>query len=50
MMCRERGVLNVENLRNIDLIPNRSFTFVGLPLRIRNGCGSPIRAVALTEQ
>ena len=27
----------------------RAFTFVGLPLKIRNGCGSPIRAVALTE-
>jgi len=50
MMCRERGVLNVENLRNIDLIPRRTFTFVGLPLKIRNGCGSPIRAVALTEE
>lgn len=49
MMCRERGVLNIENLRNIDLIPRRTFTFVGLPLKIRNGCGSPIRAVALTE-
>jgi kynurenine formamidase len=49
MMCRERGVLNIESLRNIDLIPKRAFTFVGLPLKIRNGCGSPIRAVALTE-
>ena len=49
MMCRERGVLNIENLRNIDLIPRRAFTFVGAPLKIRTGCGSPIRAVALTE-
>jgi len=49
MMCRERGILNIENLRNVDLIPRREFTFVGLPLKIRNGCGSPIRAVALTE-
>ena len=49
MMCRERGVLNVENLRNVDLIPRRAFTFVGLPLKVRNGCGSPIRAVAITE-
>ena len=48
MMCRERGVLNIESLRNIDLIPKRAFTFVGLPLKIKNGCGSPIRAVALT--
>jgi hypothetical protein len=48
MMCRERGVLNVENLRNVDRIPRRTFTFIGLPLKVRNGCGSPIRAVTRT--
>ena len=31
------------------MIPRREFTFVGLPLKVRNGCGSPIRAVAITE-
>jgi hypothetical protein len=25
------------------------FTFIGLPLKVRNGCGTPIRALALTE-
>lgn len=49
MMCRERGILNMENLANVHLIPKRSFTFIGLPLKIRNGAGSPIRAVAITE-
>ncbi len=49
IMCRERGILNIESLRNIDLIPKREFFFVGLPLKIKNGCGSPIRAVAITE-
>ncbi len=49
IMCRERGILNMESLRNIDLIPKREFFFVGLPLKIKNGCGSPIRAVAITE-
>ena len=49
MMCRERGILNMENLANVHLIPRRSFTFIGLPLKIRNGAGSPIRAVAITE-
>ena len=42
-------MLNIESLRNVDLIPKRAFTFIGLPLKIKNGCGSPIRAVALTE-
>lgn len=49
MMCRARGILNMENLANVHLIPERSFTFIGLPLKIRNGAGSPIRAVAITE-
>ena len=49
MMCRERGILNMENLANVHRIPKRSFTFIGLPLKIRNGAGSPIRAVAITE-
>ena len=49
MMCRERGILNMENLANVHRIPQRSFTFIGLPLKIRNGAGSPIRAVTITE-
>ena len=49
MMCRERGILNLENLANVHRIPKRTFTFIGLPLKIKNGAGSPIRAVAITE-
>jgi hypothetical protein len=38
-MCHERGVLNVENRRNVDRIPRRAFTFIGLPLKVRTDSG-----------
>jgi kynurenine formamidase len=40
---------HIENLRNIDQIPMRRFTFWGLPLNLKNATASPIRAVALVE-
>ncbi len=40
------GVLILENLDNLDNLPLRSF-FIALPLKIKEGSGSPIRAVAL---
>ena len=40
---------HIENLRNIDQIPARRFTFFGLPLNLKNATASPIRAVALVE-
>lgn len=48
IVCREREILNIENLSNIDQIPSHEFWFVGLPLKLRNATGSPIRAVAIT--
>jgi kynurenine formamidase len=49
MMCRESGITHYENLANLDAVTGRRFTFIGFPLRIRNGTGSPVRAVALLE-
>ncbi len=46
-VCGERRVTHVENLCNLDKIVGKRFTFVGLPLKIRDGTGSPIRAVAI---
>lgn len=45
----EAGVLIMENLANLHLLPPVSF-FMALPLKIKNGTGSPIRAVALVER
>lgn len=42
----EKQMLIVENLCNLDQLPN-FFIFLALPLKIRAGSGSPIRAVAL---
>ena len=42
----EKQVLIIENLTNLDQLPD-FFLFVALPLKIRAGSGSPLRAVAL---
>lgn len=49
MMCRARGITHYENLANLDQVVGKRFTFAGFPLRIRNGTGSPVRAVAILE-
>lgn len=47
LVCREYGLTNTENLCNLDRIARRRFLYFGLPLRIRRGTGSPVRAVAV---
>ena len=42
----EKQVLIIENLCNLDQLPD-FFLFLALPLKIRDGSGSPIRAVGL---
>jgi kynurenine formamidase len=42
----EKRVLIIENLTNLGELPD-FFVFVALPLKIRAGSGSPVRAVAL---
>jgi kynurenine formamidase len=49
MMCREHGITHYENLANLGRVLGRRFTFVGFPLRVRGGTGSPVRAVAIIE-
>ncbi len=40
---------HVEGLANLETVVNRRFTFIGLPLKVRGGSGSPIRAVAMLD-
>jgi kynurenine formamidase len=47
LVCGEYGIVNTESLTNLDKVVNQRFLFMGLPLNIRAGTGSPIRAVAL---
>lgn len=50
IVCREREILNMENLAHIDLIPSREFWFIGLPLKIKGGSGSPFRGIAVVPE
>lgn len=46
-VCKEFAITNTENLCNLDQIAGKRFLYFGLPLKIRKGTGSPIRAVAV---
>lgn len=47
-VCGEMGFTHYENLINLHLLCGRGrFQFIGLPLKIRGGTGSPVRAVAV---
>jgi kynurenine formamidase len=49
-VCRDMGFTHIEGLANLDRVVGKGrFRFIGFPLRIRGGFGSPIRAVALLE-
>lgn len=48
--CADYNMTNTENLVNLDQLVNKRFLYIGLPLKIRDGSGSPIRAVALLEE
>ena len=48
LVCRDMGFTHMECLCNLDkLVGKGRFRFIGFPLKIRGGSGSPIRAVAL---
>lgn len=47
-ICGSTGVTHYENLRNLHLLIGRGiFQFIGLPINIKGGTGSPVRAVAV---
>ena len=49
-ICGELGFTHYENLVNLNqLIGRGRFRFIGLPLKIRGGTGSPVRAVAIFD-
>jgi kynurenine formamidase len=49
-ICGELGFTHYENLMNLHLLIGRGrFRFIGLPLKIRGGTGSPVRAIAVFE-
>lgn len=49
-VCGEMGFTHYENLVNLHCLVDRGrFRFIGLPLKIRGGTGSPVRAIAVFE-
>lgn len=49
-VCGKYGITNTENLRNLDKVAGKRFLYMGLPLKIRAGSGSPVRATAFVER
>jgi kynurenine formamidase len=50
-ICGELGFTHYENLINLQQLSGRGrFRFIGLPLKIRGGTGSPVRAIAVFEE
>ncbi|WP_373400858.1 hypothetical protein [Algoriphagus halophilus] len=49
-ICGELSFTHYENMINLDqLIGRGRFRFIALPLKIKGGTGSPVRAVAVFE-
>lgn len=49
-ICGELNFTHYENMINLHLLIGRGrFRFIGLPLKIKGGTGSPVRAVAIFE-
>ncbi|WP_037320741.1 hypothetical protein [Salegentibacter sp. Hel_I_6] len=49
-ICGAMNFTHYENMVNLyKLIGKGRFRFIGLPLKIRGGTGSPVRAVAIFE-
>lgn len=49
-ICGELGFTHYENMVNLyKLIDRGRFRFIALPLKIRGGTGSPVRAIAVFE-
>ena len=45
-----KEILLIENLTNIDQLPEANFSFQCFPLKIENADGSPVRAIAIINE
>ncbi len=46
----ERKIFIIESLCHLDQVPPRGYLFLGFPLRLKAGTGSPIRALAVAPE
>ena len=44
------GVLGLENLTNVGVLPPKGATIIALPMKIEGGSGGPLRAIALAPR
>ncbi len=49
LLFEQSEMINIENLKNLDLCIGGAFTFVCLPLKIANSDGASARAIAIME-
>jgi kynurenine formamidase len=49
-VCGKYGITNTENLCNLEKVAGTRFLYMGLPLKIRGGSGSPVRAMAFVAK
>lgn len=49
-IAARRGVIGLENLARVDALPPRGATIIALPMKIENGSGGPLRAIALVPR
>ncbi|MEP3600255.1 MAG: cyclase family protein [Stappiaceae bacterium] len=50
-LCRDLGISHFEWLVNLEeLLGKGEFEFMGLPIKFKDGSGSPVRAVALLDE
>jgi kynurenine formamidase len=45
----EKNVPALENVANLDQLPERGFTVIALPMKIKAGSGGPVRIVAVVQ-
>jgi kynurenine formamidase len=49
-LFKDSEIVVIENLKDLGRIGSEPFTFIALPLKHKDGDGSPIRAIALVEK
>ncbi len=49
-VCRDHEIPHIENLKNIEELVGKQYTFSGFPLNIRDGSGGPMRAVGILDE
>ena len=45
----EKNIPALENVANLDQLPERDFTVIALPMKIKGGSGGPVRIVAVVQ-